>query len=73
MTENKQNIDELNKGWIQSRSWDLPTTLWQFLNAISFPNTLKPAMVKKFLDTPAAKPMPKQLRTEVEKWIKDNK
>jgi len=73
MKTDKQNIEELNRGWIRSQTWDLPETLWGFLNAISFPSTPSPAIAKEFLDTPAAKPMPKQLRTEVEKWIKDNK
>jgi len=75
MIEDKKNIDELNRGWIHSRSWDLPTTLWRFLNSISFPSTPTSAIAKNFLNTPAAKPMPKELRKEVEKWIesKDKK
>jgi hypothetical protein len=56
-----------NSDWIKSRYWNLPTTLDGLLSVIGFSAN----SVEKFLSLPAAKPMPKELRLEVDKYLKE--
>lgn len=70
---NKAEIDELNDNWIRVRRWDLPTELGPFLNQISFPDPPSSEIAEDFLNSLAARPMPKKLRSEVEEFIKNSK
>jgi len=56
-----------NSDWTKSRYWGLPTTLDGLLSVIGFSSD----SVEKFLSLPAAKPMPEELRLEVDKYLKE--
>lgn len=58
-----------NSDWTKSRYWDLPTTLDGLLSVIGF----SADSIEKFLTLPAAKAMPKDLRTEVNSYLADLK
>ena len=55
-TEQRQLDAELdNEDWIRRRRWDLPTNYSEFRETL---NDQSPEGIAKFLDTPAAQPMP---------------
>lgn len=56
-----------------SQVWELPLTLWELQSIIGANGKATPKEMEKFLQSLQAKSMPKKLRTEAEKWIKDNK
>jgi hypothetical protein len=63
MAEINLDDSDLNADWIKSRTWDLPTSLVEFLNLVGVDK------LDHFLTLPAAKPMPEELRTEVLKFM----
>jgi hypothetical protein len=63
MAEINLDDSDLNADWIKSRTWDLPTSLVEFLNLVGVDK------LDHFLTLPAAKPMPEELRAEVLKFM----
>ena len=63
MAEINLDDSDLNADWIKSRTWDLPTSLAGFLDAVGVDR------LDHFLTLPAAKPMPEELRAEVIKFM----
>ena len=63
MAEINLDDSDLNADWIKSRTWDLPTSLVEFLNLVGVDK------LGHFLTLPAAKPMPEELRAEVLKFM----
>jgi hypothetical protein len=74
MKQIKRTVELPGDDWIVSNAWNLPTNLIEFRSAIgSFGSLASERKVREFLKTPAAKPMPKELRKEVDKWIGSSK
>lgn len=71
MNMNFTEIREINWNWIRSRRWDLPRDLWGFLMSVDFPNPPTRLSVEKFLKSSVAKPMPEELRKQVNEWLAD--
>lgn len=63
MAEINLDDSDLNADWIKSRTWDLPTSLAGFLDAVGVDR------LDHFLTLPAAKPMPEELKAEVLKFM----
>lgn len=63
MAEINLDDSDLNADWIKSRTWDLPTSLVGFLDAVGVDR------LDHFLTLPAAKPMPEELKAEVLKFM----
>lgn len=72
--KNMKPITLPGEDWLVGRSWDLPFELNPLLSHVGTDGYMAtPEQMKEFLKSPAAKPMPKETRKEVEKWIASKK
>jgi len=72
---NKQKPVQLpGDDWLIGKTWDLPLDIYGLRFVVGDQAGLATVTeIEAFMKSPAAKPMPDKLRSEVKKWIADSK